>query len=252
MTSCFTSGKRSVQSSSHTFGHLDSSKHFDLKDDVAASVSPIVTESNVVVSENYSEGISYEEVVPNKNVKIIHVKNTKVVKESSDLSNGRIVYKIPEKMKILSTYKVLVRISKSKAVVSIYDSLNDVVRTSEIPVTETMEVKLIDLSPKEEKAFEIVDENNAVQIVDNGDTYTEWSWSVTPMRVGNSKLEVVVSVIRGDAKKDIVYEDTVEVEKDVWTQIVFFWDEYWKWIMTTLIIPFIVWFYKNRKNKKNK
>jgi hypothetical protein len=186
---------------------------------------------------------------PKSNIKIVYVKNTKVVKESSDLSNGRIVYKIPEKMKILSTYKVLVRISKSKTIVSIYDSLSDVVRTSEIPVTETMEVKLIDLSPKEEKAFEIVDEDNAIQIVDKGDTYTEWNWSVTPVRVGNSKLEIVVSVIRGDAKKDIVYEDTVEVEKDVWSQIIFFCKEYWHFLASSIIIPFGVWFYKNRKKK---
>ena len=186
-------------------------------------------------------------------LRIIEVKNTKVIKQGNDLSEGRIVYKIPERMRIRSINRVIVRISKSKASVSLYDSLSGEVRTSRIPVTETMEVKLVDVSPKDNRAFDIVDGNSAVQIVENGDTYTEWSWDVTPIKVGKSKLKIVVSVIRNGNKKDLVYEDSVDVERDVIAQTSFFFKKYWQVLMTSIAIPFIVWLYKSRKEKqKNK
>ncbi len=89
-------------------------------------------------------------------------------------------------------------------------------------------------------------------MIENGDTYTEWSWDVTPVKVGNSKLKIVVSVIRDNNKKDIVYEDTVDVEKDVIVQITFFFKKYWQVLMTSIAIPFIVWIYKRRKEKQKK
>lgn len=185
-----------------------------------------------------------------ENLKIITIENTKVISKSIEMSDGRVVYKIPPQMKIRSTYRVLLRIAKSKSILCIYDSLKGEVRTSEIPVTETMEIKLIDPSPMDNKSFEIVPDNNAVQIVENGDTYTEWSWNVTPIKIGNSNLKIVVSIIRDGNKKDIVYEDSVEVEKDIPTQILFFWNKYWQWIIATFLLPFIIFLYKNRKKKK--
>jgi len=218
----------------------------DLPDDVEL-VNPKLNKVLLTSANN----LVYERV-PYETLKIIEVPNTKVFKQQNNLSEGRIVYKIPNVMKIRSTYKVFVRISKSKATVSIYDSLSGEVMTSRIPVTETMEVRLIDLSVKGKKSFEIVSDNNGTQIIESGDTYTEWSWSVTPIRIGNTKLKIVVSIIKNDNKKDIVYEDTVEIERDIKEQIIFFLEEYWKWIITTFILPFIVWWWKNRKKKNSK
>ena len=222
------------------------------KDSVAvvdtASMLNFVEHSVVLTSANYM--MVGEAAVYNPKIRIIEVKNTKVIKQSSDLSEGRIVYKIPDVMKIRTTYKVLVRISKSKNVVSIYDSLDGTVMESKIPVTETMEVKLVDCSPADNKSFEIVDGNSGIQMIEDGDTYTEWSWNVTPVRVGNSRLKIVVSVIRNGNKKDIVYEDSVEIQKDIFVQVGFFFKKYWQVFMTAVAIPFIVFLYKRRKEKK--
>jgi len=195
--------------------------------------------------------VSSIEYYPVDKLKIIEINKGKVIKQTNGYYDGRIVYKIPDVMKIRSTYKVLVRIAKSKATVSLYDSLSGNVITSRIPVTETMEVKLIDVSPKDNKNFDIVELNNAVQLVENGDTYTEWSWGVTPIKLGNSNLKIVVSVIKNDNKKDIVYEDTVMVEKDILVQIIFFFKKYWQVLLTSIVIPLVVWIYKKRSKKKN-
>jgi len=213
----------------------------------------VATENNHVVltSADYMlSGDAFDFAKKPPGLRIIEVKNTKVIKQSSELSEGRIVYKIPDVMKVRTTYKCLVRISKSTNVVSIYDSLKETVMTSVIPVTSTIEVKLLDISPADNKAFEIVDGNSGIQLIEDGDTYTEWSWNVTPVRVGNSRLKIVVSVIRNGNKKDIVYEDSVEVQKDVWVQIGFFFKKYWQIFMTAIAIPFIVFLYKRRQEKK--
>lgn len=206
--------------------------------------------SVVLTSANYmtSDAMSYYH--PNNALRVVEIKNTKVINMTSGMSEGRVVYKIPERMKIRDTYKVLVRIAKSKSTVSIYDSLKETVRTSIIPVTSTMEAKLIDPSPTDHKSFEIIPDNQAVQIIDDGETYTEWSWNVTPIRVGNSNLKIVISIIRDGNKKDVVYEDSVEVEKDLPNQISFFFFKYWQWLLSTLIVPFGVWLYKKKRGEK--
>jgi len=190
--------------------------------------------------------------LPNKEkLKIVTIKNTKVISKTLDMSDGRVVYKIPEKMKIRNISQVLLRISKSKAILSVFDSLEGTVMTSEIPVTQTMKVSLIDPSPEDNKAFLIVPDNESVQLIDSGDTYTEWSWNVTPIRVGNYNLKIVVSVVRNGMPKAVVYEDVVKVEIDIPTQLLFFWNKYWQWIIGTFILPFIIWFYRKKKEERD-
>ena len=212
------------------------------------SANPIVVIESA--EPTYSVGGYY--YIPMKGVRANVIDNTKIVKENSSLSEGRIVYKIPERMKVRSTYKVLVRISKSKKTISIYEKLSGDVVTSTLPVTETMDVKLIDISPEDRKEFNIIEINSSEQIVEDGDTYTEWSWNVTPIHVGSSKLKIIISVIRDKGKKDIVYEDTVIVEKDILVQIGFFFESYWQLLLTSIAIPFIVFLYKRRKEKEKK
>jgi hypothetical protein len=183
-----------------------------------------------------------------KDLKIVQVRNTRVVNNVNN--SGRVVYKIPERMRVRSTSRVILRISSSKSTVSIYDSLQGEVRTSEIPVTQTMEVKLVDPGPVDQKYFEIVPDNNAEQLIENGETFTEWSWNVTPIRVGSSRLKIVVSIIRDGNKKDTVYEDSVLIEKDLPVQAEYFWQKYWQWLIGTFILPFLLWLWKRKREKK--
>jgi hypothetical protein len=227
------------------------------KDSMTVSVDSLMGDSEIVAAlENNHHVIltSGEEWYPPKptsnKIKIVKVENTRVVNKSTDMSDGRVVYKIPERMTIRETYKVLLRIAKSKATVSVYDNLEGTVRTSEIPVTQTMEVTLIDPSPADNKSFDILSDNNAVQIIDDGETYTEWSWNVTPIRAGSSSLKIVVSVIRNGNKKDVVYEDSVQVERSLPNQLGYFWGKYWQWLIGTFILPFFLWLYKRKKDKK--
>lgn len=215
-----------------------------------ATADDILTKSKHIVLTSNGD-LLFPTTNLRNNLKIVEINNTKVISKLVSMSDGRVVYSIPERMKIRSTYQVLLRISQSKATLSIYDNLEGTVRTSEIPVTQTMQVCLVDPSPFEVKSFDIVADNNAVQIIDGGDTYTQWTWNVTPVRLGNYNLKIVVSIIRDGNRKDVVYQDVVQIEKDISAQTSFFWNKYWQWIIATFILPFIIFLYKKRKEKND-
>lgn len=179
-------------------------------------------------------------------VRVIVINNVAV--HSEHMVDGNVVYQIPDTMLVRNTYTVFARIGKTR--VNIYEEINGTVRQASIPISETMEVKLIDESPSDNKMFDITMNNNGVQLVDTDNTYTEWSWSVTPKRNGVSQLKIVISIIKNGNKKDLVYSDNVLVRINPRKQIGFFFKTYWQWLLSTIIIPFIVWLYKRRKKKE--
>lgn len=214
---------------------------------------PILEPDRTIYTEMSTEGIGlgnlntighgavhYEE----QPTKIIHVNNSTVSTKSTNM--GHVAYKIPTEMKVRNTYQVIVRISKSTA--TIYENMNGEVKTTTIPITETMEVKLIDPSPDDRKMFDVIADNDATQLVENNESVTQWSWNVTPIRSGQAHLKVMIAVITDGNRKETVYQDTVNVDTNLGKQIPFFFGKYWQWMLSTLIIPFGVWFY-NRKKK---
>ena len=216
---------------------------------------PIIEPDKSIVVESAGEGIGlgsfgtighgmgYQINIPKQ--KIVHVQNTTISNTSTNM--GHVAYKIPTEMKVRNTYQVIVRISKTTA--TIYENLNGEVRTSTIPVTETMEVKLIDPSPDDRKMFDVIADNDATQLVENNESVTQWSWNVTPIRSGQAHLKVMIAVITNGNRKETVYQDTVNIETNLGKQIPFFIGQYWQWMLSTLVIPFGVWFYNRKKNK---
>jgi len=203
--------------------------------------------------ESYSlryESQPYLEVENNKtnnvDVKIIEVPSYKT--NDIEKSGGYIVYKIPTEMLVRNTYQVIVRISKSK--INIYENINGVIKTSTIPITETMEVRLIDSSPSDNKMFDIGSNNKLIQLVENNENITQWTFDVTPIRIGKSKLKVVISTITNGKVKETVYEDEVKVKINITKTIPFFIGKYWQWLLSTIIIPLIIWRYKKRQKNQ--
>jgi hypothetical protein len=184
--------------------------------------------------------------IPVQQLKVIQVVNDRVFNQTTN--QGVVAYKIPTEMKVRNTYQVLLRIAKSS--VNIYENLNGEVRTSTLPITETMEVKLIDPSPADGKIFDIIPDNDYAQIVENGNTFTQWTWNVTPLKMGKAQLKIMISIVREGNKKETVYQDMVQIKLDIGKEITFFFGKYWQWLSTTLIIPFGIWLYKRHKKEK--
>lgn len=177
---------------------------------------------------------------------VSYINNSQVLNTTNN--KGHLVYKIPTEMYVRNTYQVMVRISKST--VNIYENLNGDIKVQTIPVTETMEVRLVDPSPDDNKKFNIISDNSGVQLIDNGDEVTQWTWNVTPLSSGSSQLKIIVSIVRDGNKKEVVYQDTVEIKMDLSKQISYFFGKYWKWLLSSLVLPFGIWFYNKRKKKE--
>jgi hypothetical protein len=221
---------------------------------------PILEPDKTIYTETIGEGIGlgslntighgavhYEE----NQIKIIKVDNSMVSAKSTNM--GHVVYKIPTEMKVRNTYQVIVRISKTTA--QIYENLNGEVRTTTIPITETMEVKLIDPSPEDRKMFDVIADNEAIQLVENDESITQWTWNVTPIRTGKAQLKVVIAVITNGNKKETVYEDVVNVDSNLSKQIPLFFNSYWQWLIATLLIPVFKYLWPilvKRREEKNK
>ena len=185
--------------------------------------------------------------------------NLKVVDKSNSLDTtmGWIAYSVPETMKTFKTYSIKVRISKNsngqnKAVLILGD--DDAINNSEYPSLATIDdIKISGEMTAELRvdsdAFIIKSLSTKVQNIDN-ESYTEWEWTVTPKRSGESPLKLVIKV--KDINKDIVvFNKNIKVKKNVSVEVGGFFDSNWQWLMTTIIIPVFIYFWNRKKKRRD-
>lgn len=162
---------------------------------------------------------------------------------------GQIVYNIPDTMDVFQDYKIVIRISKESNLIEIKENLNGRTVRSDLRVENRMEVKVVDPSGDN---FKIIPINRERQLVESGE-YTQWSFSVTPLKIGEDlKLDLVVSIIVGEDVKEIVYTDSVLVKSSPTKQIKSWWDRNWSWMVEVMLIPFGIWIWNYLKEKFKK
>lgn len=163
---------------------------------------------------------------------------------------GILAYHIPDTMSVHTDYTVKIRITRTKDTnkIKITSNIGGSVTTEIIKTTEKMYVDLIDSSP--DSSFIIKKINDNEQMVDSSD-YTEWVYSVRPIKNGDKKLSLVISIIKDGNKKQIVYSDTIHVKDNIVKDVKTFWGKYWQWLFTTFLIPIFIYFWKKRDKKNN-
>jgi hypothetical protein len=163
---------------------------------------------------------------------------------------GVLVYHIPDTMSVFTDYMVKIRIIRAKDTtnINITSNIGGKNQVQVIKTTEKMYVDLIDSSP--DSSFVIKKINDNEQLVDSND-YTEWVYSVRPIKNGDKKLSLVISIIKGANKKQIVYSDTIYVKDNIVKEVKSFWEKYWQWLFSTFLIPIFIYFWKKRDKKNN-
>ena len=165
-------------------------------------------------------------------------------------------------MVVGKSYTIKLRISKEKNKIQLVSGdrnipINDINTDSKV-VIESIRVEPI-MSANliaEDGKFIITTSSTEIQnIEDKG--YTEWGWRITPLKSGENFLKLVVKVRiineNGDFYKDItVFDKNIEVKSNVVFSIKTWLSNYWQWLITTIIIPFIIWFYKKKSEEKKK
>ena len=189
--------------------------------------------SQVSESKYYSRDervrVVYKDVVRNST-------SEKVINSQSDL--GQVIYKVPDTMIVRKNYEVVVRISKSRNNIEIRSNLNGKITSKNIKTSNKMSVELIDPIGD---IFQIKEVNIQKQLVDS--SYTEWKYNIMPLKSGQNKLDLVISIYKDDDVKQIVYSDDIYVQSNAPAQIKSFWYDNWKWYIETLIIPIITWLF---------
>lgn len=218
----------------------------------------IVNEMKVLRKEEFND------IDTRTQIKLIekHEKKTKlkVIDKSSDViksdtNSGWIAYSVPENMKVAKSYSVKVRISKkvngqNKAVLILGDddainnpNYESVATIEDIKVSGEMSADLRGDSDN----FNIHGLSTPIQNIDN-QSYTEWEWVVVPKKSGDTPLKLVIRLKK--LNKDIVvFNKTIKVKTNVTVVVKGFFDKYWQWFMTTIIIPIFIYFW-NRKRKR--
>jgi len=182
-----------------------------------------------------------------------------------DITNesvGIMAYSTPTQMIVGKSYTIKLRISKEKNKIQLVSGdrnipINDVTVDSKV-IIESVRVEPIMSANliSEEGKFIITPASTETQnIEDKG--YTEWAWRIVPLKGGQNFLKLVVKVRivneNGEFYKDItVFDKNIEVKSNVVFSIKTWISNYWQWLITTIIIPFVVWFYKKKSEEKKK
>jgi hypothetical protein len=158
--------------------------------------------------------------------------------------NGQLMYSIEDTMKLGINYKVVVRILNGKNRTEITSDVKSSAVVEDIKTSSTMEVEMVD----PDKAFNITSGNSQIQVVDSLE-YTEWIFIVKPVLSGSHPLTITSSIIQENGKKEKTYSKDIFVRSNVVVSVKGFWATYWQWLFSTIIIPFVIWLYRNKKSK---
>jgi hypothetical protein len=188
----------------------------------------------------------------------------KTTENIDNSSKGTIAYSVPNEMEVGKEYVIKLRITKERGkevnkvlvlgdrdiLISDID-VNSRVTIENIRVEKSMTAQLIST----DEAFIVTPQNTDRQLIEDQE-YTEWGWLVKPLKSGNSYLKLIIKIrIDSDGEatyKDIVvFDKNIKVKSDIKYDLKTWLSKYWQWLMTTIIIPLVIFFYKKRKNKDN-
>lgn len=221
-------------------------------------VNHMIVENNEQIRKNIDERGIIKQIEKHErktNLKVVDA--TSKLKEN-DTTSGWIAYSVPEEMKVAKTYSIKVRISKksgSQTKAHLILGSSDAINNPSLPSVATIEdVKVSGEMSAELRAdagaFDIKALSTKIQNIDN-ESYTEWEWVVTPKKSGDSPLKLIIRV--KDLNKDIVvFNKNIKIKKNVTVAVGGFFEKYWQWLMTTIIIPIFIYFWNRKKKKRNK
>jgi len=167
------------------------------------------------------------------------------------ITKGDINYVVNDTMIVGTMTEVNMTISQGvtkEKIISEVESFNrSNLRTDSIRISPVMRARLID--PSDGVNFRIVSKTNDEQFLEFGD-YTRWTWNVTPLVKGNNSLSLVVDIMFNDKSKSIqVYDGVIYVysDKTFFQKLWIFFIKNWQYIFSSLLIPILIFLYKNNK-----
>jgi hypothetical protein len=170
--------------------------------------------------------------------------------QNINIKIGDIIYTIDNEM--IVGEKSIVEMTLSfdmdikKIIKNVKTFQNKNLHNEKIRMSHVMISKLIDPSGNN---FIIVPITSERQLIEKNN-YTLWKWYITPLVKGENELILTVDIIIHDNQKTIeVFNGYINVISNdtIITNIIKFLGNNWKWLLSTLLIPLIIFFYKKEK-----
>jgi hypothetical protein len=174
---------------------------------------------------------------------------------------GLIAIKVPKDMIVGENYLVKIRITKEKNKtilivgdrnIPISDDDNSLVNIEKISISPIMSAKLLG----GRDSFIIDTLSTEYQNISK-QGYTEWTWSLIPIKSGENLLKLNVRIrVKEDGEtyyKDIVvYDKKIKVKSNLKFSIITWFKENWQWFFVIILIPLIKWLYGEWKKNRDK
>lgn len=228
----------------------------DISDTVAASsvdTGRVDTIQNDKIDNLTSASAPEETPIRRKKPKEIKVINYIDTNDLKKPNYGIIGYNVPEKFQVNVYSVVKLRITRSKKTKSVMvgdrkipladEGSGDYVYLESIEIDSIMTAKLY----VNGDIFDVELESSEKQkLSDKG--YIEWYWSIKPKKGGNQKIRLLITM----SDREIpVYEKVIYVKKSYLWSFSQWVGKWWQAITATLItpiiIPLIIWFWKKQK-----
>ncbi len=166
------------------------------------------------------------------------------------MKKANMVFNPPSEITVGTAHVMKLLIDFRKSVDKLKKSFrkSEVLSERNLSVSDLIEVKLSG------SAFEIEQITPARQYLSRIETNI-WKWSVTPTKVGEHELELVVTAIfNKDNGKEIhrlrTFEERIIVKNiPIEEQVIEFFKQEYKWLFATFFIPIFLWFIKKRRDK---
>lgn len=188
----------------------------------------------------------------------------KVVKEKSDkpveskkvdpvfqnLFKAKLAFAVPDESNINDKLQAQLLITP--------DLEDEVVKQLKIksnnPTTATIKISREAIAKITATDFEVTNVTPEQQILADIEP-TEWLWDLRPKTPGEHDIKLTVTAIVKAAGDESLhhlktFEKTVKVKITLWQVISGWVNKYWQWVISTLIIPLVIWLYKERVKKK--
>ena len=168
---------------------------------------------------------------------------------------GEVTYVVSDTMFVNVTKTINLVISNKfkveKMVTEVKAFLGTTTQTEPLRISEIMSVKLIDPNGT---CFRITPITNTEQTIEKNN-YTRWEWDITPLKKGIHTLKLTIDILDNKHHKNIrVYENFITVisTKTFGQVIKEFFIEYWQYLISGIILPFLFFYIKRRWPKKSK
>ena len=166
--------------------------------------------------------------------------------------NSLLVFHADDTMEVKKVYTATLALARNAALGPIKirvleqsgSSDDNVLVDSTIELGKRVRASLKDVSPRDEKSFQIdqlgVDEQNLSKTKES-----YWQWNIEPLKAGSHKLMLSIQVILSDDDRVNLPARNIPIvifskKVSFFTKVENFFGSYWQWIITAILVPIVI------------